>query len=69
MRTYKRSDCVKFCIARIQKLWKNHGYDAKYAERNKAYNECKEFCKNNGYSGVNFNDIWRRSLNMAKNTI
>lgn len=69
MRTYKRSECVKFCIGRIQKLWRENGLDAKYPARNEAYNECKTFCKNNGYSGVNFNDIWKRSLNIAKNTI
>ena len=69
MRKYKRSDCITFCINRIKKLWSCYGYDAKHAERNEAYKDCKEFCKNNGYSGVNFNDIWKRSLNIAKNTI
>lgn len=50
-----KKDCIAYCAQAQKKSWEN---PTDYAKRTAAYEEAKRVCRENGYTGGTFEQIW-----------
>ena len=50
-----KRDCINYCVQKMREMWDNR---TTFDERTVMYNDCKDVCKANGYTGGAFVGIW-----------
>ena len=50
-----KRECINYVADQQAKSWEQ---PTSFAKRTEVYNHCKEVCKNNGYTGGSFVQIW-----------
>ena len=46
-------------------MWEKYGKPTEFDARRAVYENCKELCKINGYTGMCFVDIWNKASKKA----